>query len=231
MEDRYPGQTVRAPALLLCSLLTQVSCPHVSFILIFIFTLSSRIVPDDLFGCDTGQRKEVDYCFLCVCSFSLMFIYLFDYTRSLLWRAGSWLQHVESSPLTRDWTPASCTESMESQPLDHQGSPICLHFKSPPNTFLHASLARFGYMPFSRPVTEKVKVAQSCPTFCDPMDDTVPGILQTRILEWVAFAFSRDLLNPGIKLRSPTLQADSLLAEPQGKPSHWEKGLELPQMA
>ena len=37
----------------------------------------------------------------------------------------------------------------------------------------------------------KVKVAQSCPTLCDPMDYTVHGILQTRILEWVAFPFSR----------------------------------------
>ena len=37
----------------------------------------------------------------------------------------------------------------------------------------------------------KVKVAQSCPTLCDPMDCTVHGILQTRILEWVAFPFSR----------------------------------------
>ena len=37
----------------------------------------------------------------------------------------------------------------------------------------------------------KVKVTQSCPTLCDPMDYTVPGILQARILEWVAFPFSR----------------------------------------
>ena len=40
-------------------------------------------------------------------------------------------------------------------------------------------------------VSEKVKVAQSCPTLCDPMDYTVHGILQARILEWVAFPFSR----------------------------------------
>ena len=39
--------------------------------------------------------------------------------------------------------------------------------------------------------SEKVKVAQSCPTLCDPMDYTVHGILQARILEWVAFPFSR----------------------------------------
>ena len=37
----------------------------------------------------------------------------------------------------------------------------------------------------------KVKVAQSCPTLCDPVDYTVHGILQARILEWVAFPFSR----------------------------------------
>ena len=37
----------------------------------------------------------------------------------------------------------------------------------------------------------KVKAAQSCPTLCDPMDYTVRRILQARILEWVAFSFSR----------------------------------------
>ena len=37
----------------------------------------------------------------------------------------------------------------------------------------------------------KVKVAQSCLTLCDPMDYTVHGILQAKILEWVAFPFSR----------------------------------------
>ena len=37
----------------------------------------------------------------------------------------------------------------------------------------------------------KVKVAQSRPTLCDPMDNTVHGILQARILEWEAFPFSR----------------------------------------
>ena len=36
-----------------------------------------------------------------------------------------------------------------------------------------------------------LKVAQLCPTLCDPMDYTVHGILQARILEWVAFLFSR----------------------------------------
>ena len=37
----------------------------------------------------------------------------------------------------------------------------------------------------------EVKVAQLCPTLCDLMDCIVHGILQARILEWVAFPFSR----------------------------------------
>ena len=58
-----------------------------------------------------------------------------------------------------------------------------------------------------------VKVTQSCLTFCDPMDYTVHGILQPRILEWIAFPSPRDLPNPGIQPRSPALQADSLPTE------------------
>ena len=44
------------------------------------------------------------------------------------------------------------------------------------------------------------------------------GFFQVRILEWVAMPSSRDLPNPGIKPRSPTLQAGSLPSEPSGKP-------------
>ena len=65
----------------------------------------------------------------------------------------------------------------------------------------------------------KVKVIQSCLTLCNPMDYTDHGILQARILEY-SVPFSRDLSNTGIKPRSPTLQADSLPAEPQGKPKN-----------
>ena len=104
----------------------------------------------------------------------------------------------------------------------------------------------------------KVKVAQSCLTLCDPMDYTCHGILQARILEGLAFPFSRgssqpkdptqvsrivggfftswatreaqkywsgqpipspaDLPDPGIKLGSPALQADSYPLSYQGSP-------------
>jgi len=49
------------------------------------------------------------------------------------------------------------------------------------------------------------------------MDYTVHGILQARILEWIAFPSPGDVPNPGIEPRSPALWADSLPAEPQGK--------------
>ena len=67
----------------------------------------------------------------------------------------------------------------------------------------------------------KVKVAQSCPTHCEPTDHKVRGILQARILEWVASPFSRGIFpSPGIEPMSPTLQANSLPAEPPGKPQN-----------
>ena len=45
------------------------------------------------------------------------------------------------------------------------------------------------------------------------------GILQERILEWVAILFCRDLPNPVIKPRSPALQVNSLLSGLSGKPT------------
>ena len=65
-----------------------------------------------------------------------------------------------------------------------------------------------------------MKVTQSFLTLCNSTDYRIHGILQARILEWVAFPFSGDLPNPGIEPRSPALQADSLPAEPQGKPKN-----------
>ena len=49
-------------------------------------------------------------------------------------------------------------------------------------------------------------------------DSVSPGILQARILQWIAVSFFRGSSNPGIKPRSPGFQADYLSAEPQGSP-------------
>ena len=46
------------------------------------------------------------------------------------------------------------------------------------------------------------------------------GILQARILEWVAMPSSRGTSQPRNQTQSPALQADSLLSEPPGKPKH-----------
>ena len=66
-------------------------------------------------------------------------------------------------------------------------------------------------------------VAQSCPTLCSPWTVAHQAplsmeILQARILEWAAKLSSGYLPNPGIKSRSPTLQASSLPSESPGKP-------------
>ena len=43
----------------------------------------------------------------------------------------------------------------------------------------------------------EVKVCQSCPALCDPVDYTVHGILLARILEWVAISLTQGM-NPGL---------------------------------
>ena len=46
-----------------------------------------------------------------------------------------------------------------------------------------------GFMLKGEDTSVKVKVSLSCPTLWNPMDYTVHGILQARILKWVAFSF------------------------------------------
>ena len=71
-----------------------------------------------------------------------------------------------------------------------------------------------GLPPLSRAVLRHYHV----PTLCDPMaysppGSSVHGILQARILEWVAISFSRGSSWPSSQTQSPALQADSLLTE------------------
>ena len=73
------------------------------------------------------------------------------------------------------------------------------------------------------------KLVQLCPTLCDPMDCSPPGspvhgILQARMLEWVAMpppgVFSIQGLNPRL-LHLLHWQACSLPLVPPGKPFYW----------
>ena len=69
---------------------------------------------------------------------------------------------------------------------------------------------------------ECVLVAQSRLTLCDPTDcnllgSPIHGILQARILEWVAIPSPGDLPDPGFEPWSPASQAGSLHSESSGK--------------
>ena len=68
-------------------------------------------------------------------------------------------------------------------------------------------------------------VAQSCPTLCDPMECSHKAPLSmgfSRQEYWSGLPCPSpaDLPNPGIKPRSPTLEAESLPSEPPGKPKN-----------
>ena len=69
----------------------------------------------------------------------------------------------------------------------------------------------------------KVKVAQSCLTFCDPMDCrpsdfSVQKFSRQEYWSGLPFSSSGHLPDPGIKPRSPALQAELFMCEPLGKP-------------
>ena len=73
-----------------------------------------------------------------------------------------------------------------------------------------------------------MKVALSFLTLCDSMDSGlqgsfVHGVLQARILEWVALPFPEDPPDPGIKPGSPALQAGSVPSEPPGNGHEFEE--------
>ena len=73
-------------------------------------------------------------------------------------------------------------------------------------------------LPVPHTAAAAAKSLQSCPTLCDPIDGSPPGssvrgILQARILEWVAISSSRGPSRSRDQTEcpvSPALQADSL---------------------
>ena len=70
----------------------------------------------------------------------------------------------------------------------------------------------------------KVKVAQSCPTLCGPMDYTVHGILQAWIPQWVAFPFSRGSFQPWDPTQISHIAGRFFTTELQGKPKNTGMG-------
>ena len=87
--------------------------------------------------------------------------------------------------------------------------------------FLYFFYFQTHWRKFSHKVNSEV--TKLCPTLCDPMDCSPPGlsvhgISRQEYLSGLSFPSPVDLPDPGIKLRSPTLQADTLTSEPPGKP-------------
>ena len=75
-----------------------------------------------------------------------------------------------------------------------------------------------------KPVIELGSPALEADSTSDPMDYTVHGVLQAEYWSGYLFPSPGDLPNSGIKPRSYTSWADSLLAEPQGKPKNTRVG-------
>ena len=86
--------------------------------------------------------------------------------------------------------------------LSHQGSPI-YHASSythnlillPLHSYLFQYLRHLRHSVIWALISSLLKVAQSCPTLCDPVDGSptgspIPGIFQARTLEWVTISFS-----------------------------------------
>ena len=60
---------------------------------------------------------------------------------------------------------------------------------------------------------------------CSPPGSSVHGILQARVLEWVAIPVCKEYFRPGDQTGSLSLQVDSLLFQP---PGGYQKGLIYP---
>ena len=67
-----------------------------------------------------------------------------------------------------------------------------------------------------------MKVAESCPVLCDPLDYIALQFSKPENWSGSPFPSPGDLPKPGIEPRSPALQADSLPTEPQEKSKEYK---------
>ena len=123
--------------------------------------------------------------------------------------------------------PCSDFSSSSFDPSDHSPLPIAPNpLAAAPDPVPQPS----PYIPSSLHLSEgEGEVTQSCPTLCDPVDcssghplcDPVdcspPGSSRRRYWSRLSFPSPGGFPNPGIKPRSPTLEADALTSEPPGE--------------
>ena len=77
-----------------------------------------------------------------------------------------------------------------------------------------------------KPLTLSVKFSQLFPSLCEPMNYTVHAFSRPEHWSGSPYPSLGDLPKPVIKPMSPTLQADSLPAEPPGKPGGSQQTVE-----
>ena len=102
-----------------------------------------------------------------------------------------------------DWRIPWTEEPGRLQSMGLQRVRYFLATKSPPEGYI-VQLEKYNQY-FIITISYEVKVSQLYPNLCNSKGYTVHGILQARILEWVALLFSRGIfptqgLNPGLPL-------------------------------
>ena len=115
-----------------------------------------------------------------------------------------WLQSPLTSTETHQGTTKSCSSSENWHDKPNKYDTHCLTVIQSDNFLQCLDHKILNIYSVSTGFCVCVLIAQSCLTLCDPMncsppDFSVHGILQARILEWVAIPFSGDLPDPGIE--------------------------------
>ena len=120
------------------------------------------------------------------------------------WSSWNWTCHCASLGLGCCSVAKSCLTLCDPKDCSTPGFPVLHHLpvcadSCPLSQWCRPTISS-SVIPFSSclqsfPACVCMLVAQSCPTLCDPMDCSLPGcfvhgILQARILEWVAISFS-----------------------------------------
>ena len=135
----------------------------------------------------------------------LSFVLIYCY-----WNADHWWKgQLQIYPLLRSLLPSIC-----------DGSQILFLFY--PDVYWTPSLRSISNG--SEVKWSEVKVAQLCPTLCDPMYYTVHDILQVRILEWVVLPFSRGSSQPRNRTQVSHIAGIFFTSWATGKPNNTRVG-------
>ena len=120
------------------------------------------------------------------------------------WIKKTWCIYMQYSVIKKEWNNAICS-NMDGPRDDHTKWNKSERERQISNDITYMwNLKKWNGLEGG-----EVKVARPCPTLFDPKDYTVHGILQARILEWVAIPLES---NPGLP------HCRQIVHQPQGKP-------------